>query len=560
MRTPRIRHAASATLAGLALFAAACSAAAPGAAPLGALPSIRIGEHVFERARLANGLCAVAVHDAGETVSVFVVVGAGKRHESAQTTGLAHLVEHAMFSGTPTTGTDVHERTVAELGGEANAYTREDTTTYYDHALPVAELERVLAMEADRLRNLSLEQAPVLRERDRLELEERRTFQPSEGRDEALEAAVFRAHPYAAGLRDEQGLTRASALGIAEIRAFYERYYHPNNVCVVVAGPLEPSRSLAAIRAAFGAIPRGPELEPPPSEPWPAARGERLASSLSRDKVELVWLVPELGDPARAALAVLAQALERRELPGGEPVEARLGGRADRDLFRLAASGEGARAGLAELAETARSSELDLAELAELKALARDDFASQPLRARPYFSLAATFGVYQVLGHPELPAEWQAAVDALGAEDLRAAAERFLAPERCVTVVFEGTGAPVEPWPDDPAGLQTQAIEAADSGDLERAIEGYTRLLERGPNKMNTVIFLATRGELYMQRRDFDAAIADFQAALEVVDYPAVRELLHEADAQKAAALRGEFADEPERSPEASAAGGRAEH
>ena len=179
-----------------------------------------------------------------------------------------------------------------------------------------------------------------------------------------------------------------------------------------------------------------------------------------------------------------------------------------------------------------------------MKRLSRNRFEGQPLRARPYFALAGTFGVYEVFGHAELLANHHQAIAAVTGEEVLEAARRYLAPARCVTVVFEGTGAEVQPLPTDPEALRTAAAEAADSGDYQRAIEAYTHLLAMKPNRMNTVIYLATRGQVHLELRAFDSAIADFEEALAVVDYPAVRDLLAEALTRKEAAMRGEFDDE----------------
>ena len=100
------------------------------------LPKIRIGAHEFHRRKLANGLRAVAVRDTGEKVSVFMVIGAGKRQETPATTGLAHLTEHALFTGTPTTPLGKHDAKIRALKGESNAYTRDDFTAYYAHKIP----------------------------------------------------------------------------------------------------------------------------------------------------------------------------------------------------------------------------------------------------------------------------------------------------------------------------------------------------------------------------------------------------------------------------------------
>lgn len=517
------------------------------AALAGERPPLTVGPHLFHRRELANGLRAVFVRDERERATVFVVVGAGNRDESAQTTGLAHLVEHALFTGTPRTGPDEHERRVKGWGGESNAYTREDYTLYYGDGIPLEHLDELLAMEADRLVNLALEEAPVLHERERLRVEEAHTYQPSEGRTQALEAAFFRVHPYRFGLRDARGHTRAPELPVSAVREFYERWYHPGHTCVLVVGPLEPAHALDAIERAFGALPRGPERTPYAIEPRPQeARTERLPSDLPRDRVELCWLVPEISSPERLPLEIFARWLGRLELEGGEAVEASAGGRVDRDLFRVAASGPTALEGLRRLMQRALAEPIPAAELAEVKQLALASLANRPLRARPYFSLAASFAVLERFGQAELLAGEEAAIAALDGAAVQRAARTHLAPEHCVTVIFEGRGGEFEPLPQDAAGLTRAAREAADAGDRERAIAAYTALLKKHPNRMNTVIYLAERGMLRLDGRDFDGAIADFEQALAVVDYPAVRDMLEEAHARKRAASRGNFGEDAE--------------
>lgn len=102
-----------------------------------------VGEHTFHRQTLDNGLEALAVDDGqAETASVFVVYGVGTGDETADTLGVAHLTEHAMFTGTARTPAGGHDAAVKALGGESNAYTRSDYTTYYAHAFRAAGSSR----------------------------------------------------------------------------------------------------------------------------------------------------------------------------------------------------------------------------------------------------------------------------------------------------------------------------------------------------------------------------------------------------------------------------------
>ncbi|MDP6850382.1 MAG: insulinase family protein [Planctomycetota bacterium] len=510
------------------------------------LPDLIIGDHVFERRQLTNGLRALAIQDSGDTTTVFMAISAGTRNETPETTGLAHLTEHAMFAGTPTTGTDLHEKTIVDWGGESNAFTRDDYTMYYDHNFPPEKLSIVLDMEADRLRNLSLDEKPTLHERWRLKVEEEHSYQASEGRAQELENAVYRTHPYRHGLRDAKGHTKAIDLPVSEIRKFYDRHYQPNRVAIVVVGPHNPQSALDAVESAFSSIPRG-EAAPQYLEPKVLSpRSERLESELPRDRNLRVWITPPMGSAQRPALDVLASMLGREELPSGVPLSVGLGGRVGQDMFSFSWSSDEASSAQTEeevraLVASYRNQTANTDCFSEVKELLRTSYLNEPLRARPYFALAGTVAWHESYGLGNLIADYANAVDQVTPSDVWESAKSVLSDERCISVVFAGTGEAFAPLPNDPQGLRSAAAEAQETGDIDRALEAYGRLLEVMPDKMNTVINYAERGMLLMEVKNFDAAIADFEAALEVIDYPAVRELLEEAHARKGRAMRGEF-------------------
>lgn len=512
------------------------------------LKPLKIGAHTFERRVLANGLHAVAIQEEAETATVFLAVSVGTRNETAAITGLAHLTEHAMFAGTPTTGTDEHEKTIVKWGGESNAYTRDDYTMYYDHEFPPAELATVLALEADRLVNLSMQSAPVLHERHRLDLEEAHSYRSADGRKEQLEAAVFQLHPYRFGLRTPKGHTRAPGLSVATIDAFYREHYQPNRVAVVVVSPMPANEALDAMEAAFSGIPSGPVGPIISQEPIPnRSRSVAIRSELPRDRNLKVWLAPAYGEKGRLALEVLASLLARAELPSGAELSVGLGGRTDRDMFQVGWSGE---ASVAAEVETLLNSFRDGSafdesslsdQLEEVKKILIDGHKNQPLRARPYFAKAATVARYQSLGLADVYASRGKDISKVSASDVASAARKWLHKSSVIEVTFTGTGEEIEALPTDAKSLADAASSAQETGDYARAIEAYTRLLELGPDRINTVIYYAERGGLYMERNDFDSAIADFEAGLKVVNYPAVVEMLEEAHARKARAMRGDF-------------------
>ena len=532
------------------------------------LDALTLGEHRFERRILGNGLRAMAVRDEGEDVTVFLAVAAGNRQESAETTGLAHLTEHALFTGTPTTGTDEHEHTLVAWGAESNAFTRDDYTMYYDHGFPAEKLEDVLRMEADRMSNLHFPEKAVLHERHRLEVEEKHSYRRAEGRAEELEHAFFTTHPYRHGLRTEAGHTKGPELSIEQIQAFYGEHYRPERLAVVVVGPIEPKQALDAIEAAFGKLenpkPAGvdgsggtssgaaqeasarlPQVAAEPATQEPQRK--EIPSQLPRDRFVGCWLTPAMGHADRAPLVVLAALLGREQLPSGEPLTVSMGERLDADIFQVGWSGEeGVAKEVAELLASyrdgSRLSQESMTEvLAEVKTLLVEGHETLPLRARPYFSLAGVLAWHEVFGHGETFAAWGSALAAVEAEDVARVATTWLAPQSRTLVVFLGTGEPEKPLPEDEAGLHEAAAQAAETGDFERAIQASTKLLALGLGRVDTVIQYASRGQYHMELNDFDSAIADFEAALDVVDYPAVRDLLEEALARKARAMRGDF-------------------
>jgi hypothetical protein len=170
-------------------------------------------------------------------------------------------------------------------------------------------------------------------------------------------------------------------------------------VAVVVAGEVEPERALDAVQTAFGSLPPGPPRKSLPEEPEIVEpRSVSLSSNLPRGRIEWVWLMPAIGDHDRPALFVLARLLARRTTASGAPVFASMGNRVDKDLFRLAVVGPNAEQELERVLSDLLEGRIDTPELEEIVRLEAGAREGQSLRARPYFSLAATFSVHEVLG------------------------------------------------------------------------------------------------------------------------------------------------------------------
>ncbi|NQU50171.1 MAG: insulinase family protein [Planctomycetes bacterium] len=512
------------------------------------LAPVQVGEFIFHRAILPNGVRALAVQDTGGTASVFVVIAAGNRDESPETSGLAHLTEHALYTGTPTTGADEHDRIVKqELGAESNAFTRDDYTLYYDHGIPADALQRVLEMEADRMAHLTFDEAPVLHERERLRIEETHTWRPSTTREEQLESAVYRREGYRVGLRDENGHTKAPGIELGPIKEFYQTYYRPDNAAVVVVTPDDPQRALRQIAKAFGEW-KAPKMALPnrvgEGEPL-GARSARFESELARDRVEFCWVVPPRAHKDSASLALLARMLDRRDTSAGDPFQVSYYERQGSGMFTIASTGENAYKELEALCKSLDETGVKAEEITNAVREERDRFLNLPLRARPYFSLAADMGRMAVYNEEQWIAGYHLRIDEAGKSSLGpdgkvrtgsagvgAALKRWLNPKRRVIVHFapSGDGVAAIELPEKTKDLAVYAQEAMEAGEYQKAVVAYTELLNRNPDKMNTVIYLYYLGSLHMDHKHYDEAIADFEKALKVVDYPAVRDALEEAE------------------------------
>jgi zinc protease len=204
---------------------------------------------------LENGLQVVVVANRRAPVVTHMVwIKAGAADEEPGKTGIAHFLEHLMFRGTEAVGPGQFSEIVARLGGDENAFTTPDATAYYE-SFAAESLERVIELDADRLRNLDLTDAIVLPERDVI-LEERRQRvdnDPGSQLGEMLNAALYLNAPYrrpVIGWENEM-----AALSTADARAFYERWYAPNNVVVVIAGDVTAASVRPLAEKYYGAIP-----------------------------------------------------------------------------------------------------------------------------------------------------------------------------------------------------------------------------------------------------------------------------------------------------------------
>jgi predicted Zn-dependent peptidase len=254
---------------------------------------------------LKNGMTVmISVNKSEPRLQTMIAVRAGSKNDPSDNTGLAHYLEHLLFKGTDRFGTkdfakekvyldeieglyeeynhttdaakrkaiyhridsvsgvaatyaiaNEYDKLLAAIGATGtNAFTSMEQTVYIND-VPSNQFEKWLAIEAERFRH------PVLRLfHTELEAvyEEKNIGMDNEGRkmNEATLAGLFRSHPY--GTQTTIGtVEHLKNPSIRKIREFYERYYVPNNMAIIISGDVDPDKAFQQIEQAFGAMKPG---------------------------------------------------------------------------------------------------------------------------------------------------------------------------------------------------------------------------------------------------------------------------------------------------------------
>jgi zinc protease len=291
-----------------ALALAATVPALGGAAPLKVQPpQLAVRGH-----QLANGL-EILLHEdhSVPVVALQVWYHVGSKDERAGRSGFAHLFEHMMFKGSENLAPGEITDYILSIGGRYNATTDFDRTLYFE-IIPSNHLERLLWMEADRLRALDVSEANFLSEREVVKEERRmRIDNPPFGRIfEVALANTFTTHPYK--ILSIGSMADLDEATIEDVRAFHAMYYVPNNATVILSGDFDPQQALAWIEKYFGPIPKSAEIHRNiPREPEQTAE-RRVVDYDANTPLPLAMLnfhVPAEGQPDMYALEVASRIL-----------------------------------------------------------------------------------------------------------------------------------------------------------------------------------------------------------------------------------------------------------
>ncbi|MDR2837986.1 MAG: insulinase family protein [Azonexus sp.] len=217
---------------------------------------------------LPNGLRVIVKEDHRAPTAVQMVwYRIGSMDEADGASGVAHVLEHMMFKGTPKIGPGEFNKLVAAAGGRDNAFTSRDYTAYFQQ-IPKEKLGEMMQLEADRMRHLNVD-AKEFAQEVKVVMEERRMRtedNPQAKLFEQMNATAFQVHPYRRPIIGWMG--DLEAMTAADAKAWYTAWYVPNNAYVVISGDVDHKEVFALAQKYYGPLasrplpPRRQEIEP----------------------------------------------------------------------------------------------------------------------------------------------------------------------------------------------------------------------------------------------------------------------------------------------------------
>jgi zinc protease len=235
---------------------------------------------------LPNGLRVFVVgYDSPGLVAYYSIVRTGSRNEvEPGKSGFAHFFEHMMFHGTETFPQEKYNAEIKAMGADSNAFTSDDLTVYHILAGKAA-LPKIVSIESDRFQHLTYKE-PEFQKEARAVLGEynKNASNPVEKMTEVLYDSAYTTHTYKhttmGFVKDIENLPNEMAYS----RQFFDRYYRPENVVLLVVGDAEPEATFALVELAYGSWKAGGARPKVPAEP-PQTKEKRA---------ELKWPGPTL--------------------------------------------------------------------------------------------------------------------------------------------------------------------------------------------------------------------------------------------------------------------------
>src|SRR5512140_812867 len=263
--------------------------------------------------KLPNGLKVVLSPDhTSPTAVVGVYYNIGFRIEPRDRTGFAHLFEHLMFQGSKNLGKMEFIKLVQSNGGLLNGSTRFDFTNYFE-VVPANVLRTALWAEADRMRGLAINQDNLVNQQGVVKNEVKvnvlnRPYGGFPWLDvpQVANSNWYNSHNFYGELGDLDAAT------LADVKAFFDTYYAPNNAALVLAGDFDPPQALAWVQKYFGDIkaakqPPRPDISEPRQEK--EKRAQRVDPLAERPALAVAYHVPARNTPEHLAMGLIDQIL-----------------------------------------------------------------------------------------------------------------------------------------------------------------------------------------------------------------------------------------------------------
>jgi zinc protease len=274
--------------------------------PLSHTPSQSFLTRGVQKHRLSNGLTVITKerHDKPVVASI-IWYRVGSRNEELGQTGKSHFLEHMLFKGTERFKKGEIDLITLQNGGANNAFTWLDFTAYY-FTFASDRWQVALDIEANRMRHTSFAQEEFESEKQVVEEELRIGLDgPWEVLENEVWATAFRQHPYhwpTVGWLDD--LEAATA---ADMQAYYDKWYHPQNATLVLVGDFHTDELMPKIEELFGSIATGPEARSLHIVE-PAQRGEKRVVVKKETPVERLIIgyhAPAVGEEDTYAMHLL---------------------------------------------------------------------------------------------------------------------------------------------------------------------------------------------------------------------------------------------------------------
>src|SRR5881392_4260268 len=273
-------------------------------------PLFAIEPATVRRIVLPNGMRVLIRRDASAPVAAIVTyVSAGYFDETDDIVGIAHVLEHMYFKGTPSRGVGEIAKQTKAVGGYLNAATIYDHTSYYT-VLPSTGFRQGLEVQADAYANSLIDSEELARELEVIIQEaKRKADNPAAVATETLYELLHDKHRIRRwrigrepGLR---ALTRDAML------RFYRNFYHPGNTVLSIVGAVDPDEAMGEVERLYGGLPGGtPTRAPGPTEEGTGGfRYREMAGDIGQTQLAMGWSTPGTLHVDTPALDLLAMVL-----------------------------------------------------------------------------------------------------------------------------------------------------------------------------------------------------------------------------------------------------------